>query len=294
MGDSALGPKPTKAYKNSDFLMTRDARDIRVLCEQRETETRLDDNGIKGTVLFFGSARSKTKAQFAAKLEAMKAAGEDTTRFAKTEWMCDVHENLTSLAEKVGTFLKTEEFKHVGILTGGGPGMMEAANQGAFSAIPERSIGMGISLPFEPSLNPFVTPDLAFEFHYFFTRKFWMVLQAMALVVAPGGVGTMDELFEVMTLQQCGKIKIKFPIILFGKEYWEKVVNWDFMVERGVVSQVDVDALFFTDSVDDAYSMIVESLKHQLASVGFGPKGAAAPAPPAGSPLVPRAPRDPN
>jgi predicted Rossmann-fold nucleotide-binding protein len=96
------------------------------------------------------------------------------------------------------------------------------------------------------------------------------------------------------SLQQCGKIKIKFPIILFGKEYWEKVVNWDFMVERGVVSQVDVDALFFTDSVDDAYSMIVESLKHQLASVGFGPKGAAAPAPPAGSPLVPRAPRDPN
>jgi predicted Rossmann-fold nucleotide-binding protein len=150
--------------------MTRDARDIRVLCEQRETETRLDDNGIKGTVLFFGSARSKTKAQFAAKLEAMKAAGEDTTRFAKTEWMCDVHENLTSLAEKVGTFLKTEEFKHVGILTGGGPGMMEAANQGAFSAIPERSIGMGISLPFEPSLNPFVTPDLAFEFQCVWPR----------------------------------------------------------------------------------------------------------------------------
>jgi len=95
--------------------------------------------------------------------------------------------------------------------------MMEAANQGAFKVNPNKCIGMGISLPFEPSLNPYVTPELAFEFHYFFTRKFWMVLQAMALVVAPGGVGTMDELFEVMTLQQCGKIKVKFPIILFGK-----------------------------------------------------------------------------
>ena len=147
----------------------------------------------------------------------MKAAGEDSTRFEKTKFMCEYHEKITQLAHKVATFLEQPRFQKVGILTGGGPGMMEAANQGAYQVNPNKSIGMGISLPFEPSLNPYVTPELAFEYHYFFTRKFWMVLQAMALIVAPGGVGTMDELFEVMTLQQCGKIKVKFPIILFGK-----------------------------------------------------------------------------
>jgi len=265
MSDSPLGPKPTKAYKNQSFLSSREGRAIRIQCELGETEARLNAHNIEGTVLFFGSARSKTKAQFDATMKEMHAKGEDTVRFQKTEWMCEVHEKLTALAAKVATFLASEAtFKNIGVLTGGGPGMMEAANQGAFSVNPSRSIGMGISLPFEPSLNPYVHPDLAFEFHYFFTRKFWMVLQATALVVAPGGVGTMDELFEVMTLQQCGKAKVKFPIILFGKHYWDNVCNWQFMADMGTVSQSDVDALFITDSVDEAFEKIVEGLRAQV------------------------------
>lgn len=158
-----------------------------------ETAQRLSASDIEGTVLFFGSARSCTTADWEAKLAEMKAAGKDTTRFEKTKFMCEYHEKITQLAKRVATLLEQPTFQKVGILTGGGPGMMEAANQGAFEVNPNKSIGMGISLPFEPSLNPYVTPELAFEFHYFFTRKFWMVLQAMALIVAPGGVGTMDE-----------------------------------------------------------------------------------------------------
>mmetsp|Transcript_12581 Transcript_12581/g.24992 ORF Transcript_12581/g.24992 Transcript_12581/m.24992 type:complete len:284 (+) Transcript_12581:37-888(+) len=267
-----LGPKPIKAYKTPDFLGSRQARTIRVLCEMQETAQRMTTSEIEGTVLFFGSARSRTTAQWETKFAEMKAAGEDTTRFVKTKFMCEYHEKITQLASKVATFLEQPKFQKVGILTGGGPGMMEAANQGAYQVNPSKSIGMGISLPFEPSLNPYVTPELAFEFHYFFTRKFWMVLQAMALVVAPGGVGTMDELFEVMTLQQCGKIKVKFPIILFGKSYWQKVVNWDYLVECGTIAQSDVDSLFFTDDVEEAYQHISRSLYEQ-ASMGILGKG---------------------
>ncbi|GMH93163.1 hypothetical protein TL16_g12552 [Triparma laevis f. inornata] len=260
-----LGPKPTKAYKSSEFLGSREARQIRVLCEMNETESRLKANGIEGTVLFFGSARSRTRANFDIKLQAMEEAGEDTTRFAKTRFMCEYHEKLILLSSKVARLLEQDRFKTIGILTGGGPGMMEAANEGAFAVNQNKSIGMGISLPFEPSLNLYVTPELAFEYHYFFTRKFWMVYQAMALIVAPGGVGTMDELFEVMTLQQCEKIKNKFPIILFGKQYWQTVVNWDYLVECGTVGQSDVDALFFTDDVDEAFEKIEKGLEEQVA-----------------------------
>eukprot|EP00520_Triparma_pacifica_P001971 CAMPEP_0118653244 /NCGR_PEP_ID=MMETSP0785-20121206/11732_1 /TAXON_ID=91992 /ORGANISM="Bolidomonas pacifica, Strain CCMP 1866" /LENGTH=291 /DNA_ID=CAMNT_0006545783 /DNA_START=71 /DNA_END=946 /DNA_ORIENTATION=- len=266
-----LGPKPTKSYKSDAFLSSRQARSIRVQCELGDAEARLKQRGIDGTVLFFGSARSRTRAQFDKKLAEMKANGEDITRMQKTEWMCDIHEKVTCLSSKLAKFLVESDLTNIAILTGGGPGMMEAANEGVYGVSPDLSMGMGISLPFEPSLNPYVHPDLAFEFHYFFTRKFWMVLQAMSLVVAPGGVGTMDELFEVMTLQQCGKIKVKFPIILLGKEYWENVVNWQFLVERGTISQSDVDALFITDDIDAAYNKIVDSIKVQLKE-GIGPQ----------------------
>lgn len=124
-----------------------------------------------GTLLFFGSARSNSRAEYERKLTEMKAKGEDTTRMEKTAWMCDVHEKVTCLASKLAKFLTSSDLTNIAILTGGGPGMMEAANQGVHGVAPDLSIGMGISLPFEPSLNPFVNPDLAFEFHYFFTRK---------------------------------------------------------------------------------------------------------------------------
>ncbi|KAL8447104.1 hypothetical protein Emed_004580 [Eimeria media] len=143
--------------------------------------------------------------------------------------------------------------------TGGGPGMMEAANRGAAEAGKgARSVGMGMSLPFEFGVNRFVDPELAFQFHYFFTRKFWMTYAAIAVIAAPGGVGTLDELMEIVTLKQCRKLKRSIPLILFGKTYWQKVINFDFLVESGMMDSSDRDSMFFTDDVDEAFSYLRE------------------------------------
>jgi len=146
------------------------------------------------------------------------------------------------------------------VCTGGAGGFMEAANRGAADVPGGRSIGMGISLPFETGLNPFVTPELAFEYHYFFTRKLCMAFHMQALVVAPGGFGTCDEMFEMMTLKQTGKMQSAMPIVLLGKDYWKNAINWDAFDEAGVINKRDVDELLFTDSVDEAYEYIVSAL----------------------------------
>jgi len=144
--------------------------------------------------------------------------------------------------------------------TGGGPGMMEAANKGARLA-KGPSVGFGISLPFEDRLNPYVSPELAFEFHYFFTRKFMMSYKCMGLVVAPGGLGTCDELFEVMTLMQTGKIKRRLPIILIGKKFWNACINWDAFVEYGMISEEDAKQLVFVDTADEAWEALTGGLE---------------------------------
>jgi len=143
------------------------------------------------------------------------------------------------------------------VCTGGAGGFMEAANRGAADA-GGRSVGMGISLPFEQGLNPYVTPELAFEYHYFFTRKLCMAFHMQALVVAPGGLGTCDEMFEIMTLKQTGKMQSALPIVLLGKAYWQEVINWQKFCEHGTANQRDVDELLFTDSVDEAFDFITE------------------------------------
>ena len=147
------------------------------------------------------------------------------------------------------------------ICTGGGPGFMEAANRGAADVPGGKSIGMGITLPFETGLNPYVTPELAFEYHYFFTRKFWMAFHMQALVVAPGGFGTMDELFELLTLKQTGKVQRSLPVVLIGKDYWKSVINWDSLASYGVINPKDVDELLFTDDISEAFDFIVQGLE---------------------------------
>lgn len=167
-------------------------------------------------------------------------------------------ENLTDLGNKESCDGLVDQ--HLVVCTGGGPGFMEAANKGASLVPGARNMGMGITLPFEEGLNPYVTEELAFEYHYFFTRKFWMVYSCQALVVAPGGVGTMDELFEVLTLKQTGKVQKDLPVVLFGTEFWRTVVNWEALVRYGTVSQSDYDGLYFTDSVEDAFNYVTERL----------------------------------
>merc|ERR1719261_1722073 len=157
--------------------------------------------------------------------------------------------------------------------TGGGPGMMQAANEGAYRA-GGKSAGLGISLPFEDRLNPYCTPELSFEFHYFFTRKFWMAYKCMGLVVAPGGLGTCDELFELMTLKQTGKIKTKLPIILICKKFWTDCINWQAFVDYGMISQSDYDSLHFVDTAAEAFKILTEGIEQLENDMERSPKRA--------------------
>jgi len=156
------------------------------------------------------------------------------------------------------------------VTTGGGPGIMEAANKGARSVPGAKTMGMGISLPFEKGLNPFVSKDLAFEFHYFFTRKFWMMYSVKALVIGPGGFGTLDEMFELLTLRQTGKIP-DVPIVLLGSHFWKTIINWQALADFGTVSQAEIDRLFFADTCDAAFDHIVNTISKLSVSPTQGP-----------------------
>jgi len=293
-GEKKLIPT-TKAYKNEQFLLSYAARQIRVQCEFQEPAVRLSQCGVMGTILFFGSARSMSLQDYTdtkTKLEAeLKDASEEKRcaltlrlqKLEKTRWMCDSYEVLRDLARRLTEWSINNDAlreklaqnpplysKHMKfdssvaqplmICTGGGPGFMEAANRGAHDIEGSQSMGMSISLPFEKGVNEYVSPNLAFEFHYFFTRKFWMMYSAKAIVIAPGGYGTFDEMFEMLTLKQTEKVK-RIPIVLFGEKYWKNVINWQYMVEMGVISQEDVDEICFTDCVDVAFCYITKTLE---------------------------------
>ena len=266
---------PPKAYKNLEFLASPAARHIRILCEYEETRQRLMKHRVHHTIVFFGSARTRSGEE-AAKLleeatEALALSPEDPVLKAghrKAEVaarMSKYYDAARELARKITEWSsgRTSGRRYV-ITSGGGPGIMEGANRGASEGGDGRNVGLGISLPFEQGVNPYVTPELAFEFHYFFTRKYWFLYLCKALVIFPGGYGTMDELFETLTLVQTGKIKKRLPILLFGTEYWDKVFNLEAMAEFGTIGPDDVNLVHKTDSVDEAF----EYLKSQLEDAG--------------------------
>ncbi|CRG93167.1 lysine decarboxylase-like protein, putative [Plasmodium gallinaceum] len=175
--------------------------------------------------------------------------------------------NISSHLPKVHNFLpnkkeqKTPNIFTVAICTGGGPGFMEAANKGSKDA-GGKSIGFMISLPFEKGANPYVDKSLSFKFHYFFTRKFWLVYLSLAFIILPGGFGTLDEMMEILTLKQCKKFKRDVPIVLLGKQFWFDVLNFQKLVDYGVISQTDLDSIFITDCVDEAYNFVISHLKN--------------------------------
>jgi len=267
------GPKPAKAYKNSDFLNSHDARLIRVMCELQEPGARLDRQNIENVVMFFGSARARPKDQYEAALAEAKvkvsANPEDASaqaalvRLEKQAFLVPMWDVTKELARRLTEWsaARSKQGQPAYVVgTGAGPGMMEAANRGAWEA-KGPSIGFGISLPFEDRLNPFVTPELGFEFHYFFTRKFWMCYKCMGLVVAPGGLGTCDELFELMTLMQTGKVKRKLPIILIGKKFWQACIKWEVFVDYGMISEADTAQLKFVDTADEAFEALTSGIR---------------------------------
>jgi uncharacterized protein (TIGR00730 family) len=258
-----------KAYKNLDFINSPDARAIRILSEYLEPATRFREFKIKDTVVFFGSARVPSPEESEAALAAAKESGEGVAEAERGAEMVKYYEATRELARRLTEWSKSLEGsgRRFVVCSGGGPGIMEAANRGASEAAGE-NIGLNISLPFEQSENPYITHRLSLEFHYFFLRKFWFNYLAKAIVVMPGGFGTMDEFMETVTLIQTLKVKRALPLVLFGTEYWSKVINFEPMVEFGMISPKDVDLFFRTDSVDEAYDYLVAGLtEHFLEDV---------------------------
>ena len=259
MSDSRF--RAVKAYKNSEFLSSPDARALRILAEYLEPESRFEELEVRDTIVFFGSARTLPRDTAEQALTEARGNGGDMARAERDLRMSRFYEDARELARRVTLWSKSLEGtdRRFVVCSGGGPGIMEAANRGASEAKGE-NIGLNISIPFEQNENPYITRRLSFEFHYFFMRKYWFTYLAKALAIFPGGFGTLDELMEVLTLVQTHKIKKKLPIVLFGTDYWERVINLEALVEFGTISASDLDLFFRTDSVDEALDYLVSEL----------------------------------
>ncbi|RMF09370.1 MAG: TIGR00730 family Rossman fold protein [Candidatus Neomarinimicrobiota bacterium] len=250
-------------YYNQEFLSSADARSIRILAEYYGPRQRFSRNRVEDTIVFFGSARIKDPESAREALEgaAPDLPPEERERLEHDLAMSRYYQEAHDLAYRLTEWskgLKNSHHRYI-ITSGGGPGVMEAANRGASDA-KGLAVGLNITLPFEQSGNPWTTPDLDMQFHYFFMRKFWMAYLAKALIAFPGGFGTLDELLEILTLLQTGKIKKNIPIILYGREYWSNVINWKYLVRVKTIKPEDLNLFSIVDSVDEAFDLITTRL----------------------------------
>ena len=263
MSDSRY--RAIKAYKNQGFLNSPEARGLRILSEYVEPNSRFRELQVRDTIVVFGSARIQPRDKALALVEEAKQGKGDLQAAERKLKMSRYYEETRELSAKLTTWSKGLEGteRRFVICSGGGPGIMEAANRGASEARGE-NIGLNISLPFEQNDNPYITHRLSFEFHYFFMRKFWFSYLAKAFIIFPGGFGTMDELFEVLTLIQTDKIRKKVAIVLYGKEYWEQIINLGPMVEFGTISAEDLDLFHISDDVEDAFQYVSGYLQEHI------------------------------
>ena len=278
----AKAPLP---YENSAFLNSPDGRIIRILSEYSEPLSRFRRERIRDTVVFFGSARFRALDEASHELELLEnpgsvepappqeqparpvdieqgTASELRRRLAQAAVeMAHYYEDARRLAYLLTQWTRTlRSRRHRFVVTsGGGPGIMEAANRGAYEA-GGKTIGLNISLPFEQYPNRFITPSLNFEFHYFFMRKYWFAYLAKALVVFPGGFGTLDEMFEILTLAQTQKLAKKIPVVLYGSSYWKEVINFDALVDKGAISPRDLDLFEIADTPELAFDKLKAGL----------------------------------
>lgn len=257
--------KLQKAYKNLSFLNSPASRHIRILCEYEEPRARFREQDVRDTIVVFGSARVKPPELAAAALAEAHATGDDLAiaRAAQASRLSRYYAETRELARRLTEWsvARSASQRHFLICTGGGPGIMEAANRGAADVPGGRNVGLGISLPFEEELNPYVTPELGFEFHYFFMRKYWFAYLAKAMVIMPGGFGTFDEMAEVLTLRQTRKITKPLPMVLYGSDYWDEVFNIPAMVKWGTISESDLELMHRSDTVDDAFAFLTSALE---------------------------------
>src|SRR5690349_9412402 len=269
MTDGKIKPAPL-AYQNEPFLNSSDGRILRLLAEYAEPLSRFRREQIQDTVVFFGSARFHSRSAAEKNLLAVEHSGasmppeerELALKRARAGLdMSRYYEDARRLA-----YLLTQWSREIParrhrfvVTTGGGPGIMEAANLGAREA-GGKTIGLNINLPFEQYPNPYITPSLNFEFHYFFMRKFWFAYLAKALVIFPGGFGTLDELFEILTLAQTQKLAKKILVVIYGSEYWNRAINFQAMVDAGAVSPGDLDLFRIVDSPEEGFEFLREGL----------------------------------
>jgi uncharacterized protein (TIGR00730 family) len=261
-----------KAYRNVEFLNSPDARVIRLIAEFLEPHRRFRRENVRDTIVFFGSARIVSRRQSLQKVRELERRLKRSKRpsaklrrameAARTRaTMSKYYEDAARLSRLLTKWsMKLYQQNRFVVCSGGGPGIMEAANKGAKLA-GGRSVGLNISLPYEQSANPYITKNLNLEFHYFFMRKFWFVYLAKALVMFPGGFGTMDELFEVLTLLQTNKIKKKVTVVLYGRDHWERTLNFSNLLRLGLISRKDVKLFRFADTPEEAFEYLVKELR---------------------------------
>lgn len=260
-------PKPPKAYKDLEFLNSPDARIVRMISEFLEPQSRFRKARIKDTIVMFGSARIRPRNETLEKLREAESALRKSRRPTKMlltslrdaeiqVQMSRYYDDAVELSRLLTSWSKKFSApRRFVICTGGGPGIMEAANRGAALAKGE-SIGLNISLPFEQFANDYVTKELNFDFHYFFMRKFWFVYLAKSLVIFPGGFGTLDELMEVLTLLQTKKVKKPVSVVMYGAEYWKKVIDFDELVAHGMITRDDLQLFRFLDTPEEAFKYL--------------------------------------
>ncbi|MFZ3266293.1 MAG: TIGR00730 family Rossman fold protein [Terriglobales bacterium] len=269
MTEPKLKPAPL-AYQNQPFLNSPDGRILRLLSEYSEPLSRFRREQIQDTVVFFGSARVQSRVTADKHLNGVRENGVDLAaaqqgldmkRAEAAVDMARYYEDARRLAHlltKWSAHIPARRHRFV-VTTGGGPGIMEAANLGAHEA-GGKTIGLNINLPFEQFPNPYITPSLNFEFHYFFMRKFWFAYLAKALVIFPGGFGTLDELFEILTLAQTEKLAKKIVVVIYGSEYWKKIINFQAMVDAGTIAPQDLELFKISDSPEESFEFLKESL----------------------------------
>ncbi len=253
------------AYMDGEFLESDDARPLRILAEYLEPLRRLKHQNIQDTVVFFGSARVHSRAHATRALDRLRRRNDARSkaqlaaikRSRKAVAWSRFYEDARELAHKLTVWsLSLESPRHRFVVcSGGGPGVMEAANRGASEA-GGKSIGFNIRLPFEQGANRYLTKGLHFEFHYFFMRKFWFAYLAKALVIFPGGFGTLDEMFEILTLAQTRKLSKQLGVFIYGREYWEEIIDLKPMEEWGAINSADLDLLKWVDSPEEAFEKL--------------------------------------
>jgi len=277
MNERRVGRAPL-AYENEAFLNSPDGRILRILSEYMEPIARFRREQIQDTVVFFGSARFQSRAAAKDKLAELETIGaqlpeREFERCKKNALaameMARYYEDARRLAfllSKWSIHIPARRRRFV-VTTGGGPGIMEAANMGALEA-GAKTIGLNIALPFEQMPNPHISPSLNFEFHYFFMRKFWFAYLSKALVIFPGGFGTMDEFFEILTLAQTQKLAKKILVVVYGSEYWNRLINFQTMVDAGTISPEDLELFKIVDSPEEGF----EFLRDGLTKYHLGPE----------------------